>query len=64
VLLLVLVYHADEYGARSSQAWLGSLISGEFDLEGSCSVFDSFQEFFLDRRLDGETALELQRVGR
>jgi hypothetical protein len=57
-------HHTDEYGARSSQAWLGSLISNEFDLENSCSVFGSFQEYFLDRKLDGETALELQRVGR
>jgi hypothetical protein len=50
--------------ARSSQAWLGNLVSNEFDLEDSCSTFDSFQDFFMDRRLDGETALELQRVGR
>jgi hypothetical protein len=57
-------HDADEYGARSSQAWLGSLISGEFDLEGSADVFCDFKEFFLDRKLDGETALELQRVGR
>jgi hypothetical protein len=56
-------HHADEYGSRSSQAWIGSLISGEFDLENSCSAFDSFQDFFMDRRLDGETAMELQKVG-
>ena len=60
----VATHNADESGARSSQAWLGSLISNEFDLEDSCSAFDSFQDFFIDRRLDGETALELQRVGR
>jgi hypothetical protein len=59
----IATHNSDEYGARSSQAWIGSLISGEFDLENSCSAFDSFQDFFLDRRLDGETALELQRVG-
>src|SRR5262249_14848104 len=60
----VATHHSDEYGSRSSQAWLGSLVSNEFDLEDSCSTFDSFQDFFMDRRLDGETALELQRVGR
>jgi hypothetical protein len=59
----VATHHADEYGARSSQAWLGSLISGEFDLEESCTSFGSFQDFFLDRKLDGETAMELQRAG-
>jgi hypothetical protein len=59
----IATHNADEYGSRSSQAWLGSLISGEFDLENSCAAFDSFQDFFLDRKLDGETALDLQRVG-
>jgi hypothetical protein len=57
-------HHADEYGSRSSQAWLGTLVSNEYDLEDSCSTFDSFQDYFMDRRLDGETALELQRLGR
>lgn len=58
----VATHHADEFGARSTQAWLGSLISGEFDLENSADSFSDFQEFFLDRRLDGETALDLQRA--
>lgn len=52
-------HHADEQGARASQAWLGTLLSGEYDLENS---FDEFQDFFLDRKLDGETALDLQKV--
>jgi hypothetical protein len=34
----VATHHADEYGARSSQAWLGSLISGEYDLENSADM--------------------------
>lgn len=59
----VATHHADEYGSRSSQAWLGSLVSGEYDLENSCDSFDDFQAFFLDRKLDGETAQELQKVG-
>jgi hypothetical protein len=59
----VATYHADEYGARSTQAWLGSLISGEYDLEDSCSAFSSFEAFFLDRKLDGDAAIDLQRVG-
>jgi hypothetical protein len=59
----VATHHADEYGSRSSQAWIGSLISNEFDLEDSCSSYGSFQDFFVDRRLDGETAMDLQRVG-
>ena len=58
----VATHHADEYGARSSQAWLGSLISGEYDLENSCQSYGEFADFFMDKRLDGETALELQRL--
>ena len=55
-------HHADEYGARATQAWIGNLISGEYDLENSRDSFGDFQDFFLDRKLNGETALELQRI--
>lgn len=58
----VATHHATEFGARSTQAWLGTLVSGEYDLEKSCDSFGDFQDFFMDRKLDGETALELQRV--
>jgi hypothetical protein len=58
----VATHHADEYGSRSSQAWLGSLISGEYDLEHSCDAMPSFQDFFLERKLKGETAMDLQRL--
>jgi hypothetical protein len=58
----IATHHADEFGARSSQAWLGSLISGEFDLENSCQVYGDFSDFFLDKKLDGETAMDLQRL--
>jgi hypothetical protein len=59
----VATHHADAYGARSSQAWLGSLVSEEYDLELSAETYGCYQDFFLDRRLDGETAMDLQRVG-
>jgi hypothetical protein len=59
----VATHDADEYGSRSSQAWLGSLISGEYDLECSVDTYSDFKDFFLDRKLDGETAMDLQRVG-
>jgi hypothetical protein len=58
----VATHHADEYGSRSSQAWLGSLISGEYDLENSCESYGDFKDFFIDRKLDGETAMDLQRL--
>jgi len=59
----IATHHADEQGARASQGWLGTLISGEYDLEGSQDAFGDFQDFFIDRKLDGETAMDLQRVG-
>ena len=58
----VATHHADEHGSRASQAWLGTTISGEYDLENSCDSFDDFQDFFLDRKLDGEVAMDLQEV--
>jgi hypothetical protein len=60
----VATHHATESGSRSCQAWLGSLIGGEYDLEDSCGSFGEFQDFFLDRRLNGEVALDLQDVRR
>jgi len=59
----IATHYADEQGARVSQGWLGSLVSGEYDLEGSQDAFGDFQDFFVDRKLDGETAMDLQRVG-
>ena len=58
----VSTHHADEHGSRASQAWLGTTISGEYDLENSCDSFDDFQDFFLDRKLDGEVAMDMQKV--
>jgi hypothetical protein len=58
----IATHHAKEEGARAAQVWLGTLISGEYDLENSCDAFDSFQDFFIERKLDGESAMDLQRV--
>ena len=58
----VATHHTTEAGGRSSQAWLGSLISSEYDIEGSRESFGDFQDFFMERRLNGETALELQQL--
>lgn len=46
----VATHHADTGGAREAQAWLGTLVSGEYDLEGTReSHFESFQEMFLEQ---------------
>jgi hypothetical protein len=58
----VATHHATDHGARACQAWLGTIVSGEYDLENSCDTFDDFQDYFVERKLDGETALELQQV--
>jgi hypothetical protein len=57
----VATHHADEYGSRESQGWLGTLISNEYDMENSMDSFDAIQDFFLDRKLNGETAMDLQQ---
>ena len=56
-------HHATGPGPRMAQGWIGTLISHEFDLENSCDAFDDFQDFFLERRLNGEVAMDLQRIG-
>jgi hypothetical protein len=55
-------HHLDEQGARAVQGWLGTLISGEYDLENSVGEFGDFQDFFMDRKLNGEVAMDLQQV--
>lgn len=55
-------HHLDEQGARAAQGWLGTLISSEYDLENSVGEFGDFQDFFLDRKLNGEVAMDLQQV--
>ena len=55
-------HHATPSGARSLQAWLGTLISGEYDLESSCESFGEFQDFFVERKLDNPTVPETPRI--
>jgi hypothetical protein len=55
-------HHATGPGPRMAQGWIGTLISHEFDMENSCDAFDDFQDFFLERRINGEVAMDLQRV--
>lgn len=50
----VATHHATDYGARACQAWLGSMVSGEYDLENSCDTFGQFQDYFVDAKPDEE----------
>ena len=53
-------HHLSGQATRSMQAWIGTLISSEYDLEGSVDSFGDFQDFFVSRRINGEVALDLQ----
>ncbi len=54
-------HHTSGSASRVVQAWIGTLISREYDLEESCDAFCDFRDFFLDRKLNGELAMDLQR---
>ena len=43
----IATHHVDEYGARTLQAWVGEMLSNDFDMEDSCDRFDQFREMFM-----------------
>lgn len=45
----IATHHVGEYEARKLQAWVGEMISNEYDLEGSCERFDTFRDMFLKK---------------
>jgi hypothetical protein len=59
----VATHHSDEYGSRCCQAWIGQLVSGEYDLELSRQSFGEFKDFFMERNLNGEVARDLEQAG-
>lgn len=44
----VATHHASAIGNRSIQAWIGSLISDEYDLEGTAEAAPEFADFFVN----------------
>jgi hypothetical protein len=46
----VATHHVSESTGRSLQAWVGQMLSGEYDLEDSCDQFDDFKDRFLPKR--------------
>src|SRR5262249_28352394 len=44
----VATHHANEVGGRTVQAYIGDLISNEYDLEGTADHFDSWRDFFIN----------------
>jgi hypothetical protein len=47
----VATHYAKPEGARQLNAWVGGLISEEYDMESTCNEFGEFQDFFMERKL-------------
>jgi len=39
-------HYVSEDSARKLQAWLGTIVSNDYDLEGSCDMFTNFRDMF------------------
>ena len=59
----VATHHASEAGNRTVQAYVGELISGEFDLEGTAEQFTDWRDFFIGNEKTADTMAELNRRG-
>ena len=57
-------HHADEFGNRSLQAYIGELISSEYDLEGTADQFGDWRDFFIGNDKTADTMAELNRRGK
>lgn len=60
----VATHHASEQGNRTLQAYIGELISGEYDLEGTVDQFSDWRDFFLGSEKTSDTLTEMNRRGR
>lgn len=57
----VATHHATGVGNRSLQAYIGELISAEFDLEGTSEQFSDWRDFFIGNEKTTETLAGLHR---
>jgi len=57
----VATHHATEAGNRTMQAYIGGLISGEYDLEGTVDQFTDWRDFFVGNGATAETMARLHR---
>jgi hypothetical protein len=57
----VATHHADEFGGRTCQAFIGDLISGEYDLEGTCEQFSDWRDFFIGNESTASTMSEMNK---
>jgi len=47
----VATHHATTQGARKAQAWVGSLLSDEYDMEGTATSVGDFDAFLIDSKV-------------
>lgn len=57
----VATHYANENGGRLVQAFIGDLISGEYDLEGTVDRFGDWRDFFVSREDTADTLTEMHR---
>ena len=50
----VATHHAEPAGARKMHAWFGSMISKEYDLEGTGNQFKDFADFHITAKLNNQ----------
>jgi hypothetical protein len=60
----VATHHTTEMGNRLTQAFLGDLVSGEYDLEGTVDQFTDWRDFFLGNEQTAQTLADLNRRGK
>ncbi len=54
-------HRANEVGNRGLQAFIGELVSGEYDLEGTADQFTDWRDFFIGNDRTAETLTEMNR---
>ena len=52
----IATHHSTAEGARAMQAYIGSLISDEFDMEGTAETVTDFADFFVQSHIAGPRA--------
>jgi hypothetical protein len=57
----VATHHATEQGYRTMQAYIGDLISNEFDLEGTTDQFSDWRDFFVANDQTTSTLAHMQQ---
>jgi hypothetical protein len=57
----VATHHASEAGNRTMQAYIGELISGEYDLEGTADQFTDWRDFFIGHEQTTQTLADMTR---